>query len=141
MKRMSNTIRMSRRAARVMAAVLVMSAAGVSIASAQTRVVAKVPFDFIVGETVMPAGDYLVQSVVDETGVMSVESDDGRFAAVTLAQPATSLEPFTTPHLVFDKFGGRYFLARVVASAGDEQEILLTPAKMEKEIAVINAER
>jgi hypothetical protein len=117
-----------------------MSAAGVSIASAQTRVVAKIPFDFVVGETVMPAGSYTVQSVADATGVMSVERSDGRFVAVTLAQPSTSLEPFTAPHLEFDKFEGRYFLARVVASAGNEQEITLTPTRMEHELTVINAE-
>jgi hypothetical protein len=138
---MSSAIRKSGSAARVIVAVAVMSAAGVSIASAQTRVVAKVPFDFIVGETVMPAGSYVVQSVEDENGVMSVESADGRSTAMTLAQSAAALEAFTEPHLVFEKFGGRYFLARVVAGAGDEQEILLTPAKMERELAVINAER
>lgn len=136
MSRMSNAIGMSR-TAQVIAALAVMSAASVTIASAQTRVVAKVPFDFVVGETVMPAGSYLVQSVADETGVVSVESADGRFAAVTLAQSTTSFEPAAAPHLVFDKFGGRYFLASVVADAGNEQEILLTPAKMEREIAVV----
>lgn len=140
MSRMSNAIRVSRNAARVLAAVVVMSAAGVSIASAQTRVVANIPFDFIVGETVMPAGSYTVQSVADVTGVMSVERNDGRFAAVTLAQPSTSSEPFTAPHLEFDKFEGRYFLARVVAGPGSEEEITLTPTKMEHELTVINAE-
>jgi hypothetical protein len=137
---MSNAIGVSRNAGRVLAAVVLMSAAGVSIASAQTRVVARIPFDFIVGETVMPAGSYTVQSVADETGVMSVERNDGRFAAVTLAQPAASGEPFVAPHLVFDKYDGRYFLAKVVAGAGDQQEITLTPTKMEHELTVINAE-
>jgi hypothetical protein len=138
---MSNAIRVSgNAAARVLAAVVVMSAAGVSIASAQTRVVASIPFDFIVGETVMPAGSYTVQSIADVTGVMSVERSDGRFSAVTLAQPATSREPFTAPQLVFDKFDGRYFLSKVVAGPGNEQEITLTPTKMEHELTVINAE-
>jgi hypothetical protein len=141
MSRMSSAISMSRTTARVIVAAAVMSAAGVSIASAQTRVVAKVPFDFVVGETVMPAGSYTVQGVEDEAGVVSVESADGRAAAVTLAQSTAPLEAFTEPHLVFEKFGGRYFLARVVAGAGDEQKILLTPAKMERELTVINAEQ
>ncbi len=141
MSRMSSAIRMSRSAVRVIVAAAMISAAGVSVASAQTRVVAKVPFDFVVGETVMPAGSYTVQGVEDETGVVSVESADGRAAAVTLAQPTEPLETFSGPHLVFEKFGGRYFLARVVADAGNEQAILLTPAKMERELTLINAER
>jgi hypothetical protein len=37
--------------------------------------------------------------------------------------------------LVFDKFDGQYFLKRIASDNSDQQEIVLTPSKMEQEIA------
>jgi hypothetical protein len=136
MQAMNAVVGESRRVARVIAAAVLMTAAGVSYASAdETRVVAKVPFDFIVGDTKLPAGTYRVSTVTDVPDVVKIESADGKRTIVTLTQAASSNEDIDQPMLVFDKFDGQYFLKRIAADGRDQQEIELTPAKMEQEIA------
>jgi hypothetical protein len=136
MRTMSAVVRKSGRAARVIAAAAVMTAASAAFASAgETRVVAKVPFDFIVGATKLPAGTYSVSTVEDAPDVVKIESADGRRTVVTLTQSASSNEDIARPMLVFDKFDGQYFLKRIASDNSDQQEIVLTPSKMEQEIA------
>ncbi len=136
MRTVSAVIRKSGSAARVIAAAIVMTAAGVSYASAgEARVVAKVPFDFIVGDTKLPAGTYSVSTVEDAPDVVKIESMDGKRKVVALTQATSSNEEVDQPMLVFDKFDGQYFLKRIVADDSDQQEIELTPSKMEQEIA------
>ena len=73
--------------------IVAMVGAHASVAGADQQVTAHVPFAFIVGESRLPAGDYIVK-----------ERDSD-------------------------------FLARVVRDDGDEQDIVLTPAIMEREVA------
>jgi len=103
-------------------------------ARAQERVSAHVPFPFIIGESRLPAGDYIVKERDNDPSVIAVASADGHQSIVTLAMTSSSSEKGgAQPRLVFEKFDGQYFLARVVREDGEEQEIVLTPAIMEHE--------
>jgi hypothetical protein len=105
-----------------------------SAARADERIVVKVPFAFIVHDTSLPAGDYVVKEMSDGSGVLEIATADGRdfVCALTIASSDKSA---AQPELVFEKFAGRYFLARVVSRDGTGREIVLTPAIMEREIA------
>jgi hypothetical protein len=105
-----------------------------SVVRAEERVVAHVPFAFIVGETRLPAGDYLVKDVENDPGVTSITSTDGHQVTFTLTMVSSSNDMAVQPGLVFEKFDGQYFLARVIGGDGDEREIVLTPAIMEREV-------
>jgi hypothetical protein len=105
-----------------------------SIVRAEERVVAHVPFAFIVGDSRLPAGDYLVEDVENDPGVMSITSTDGHQATFILAMVSSSNEMSAQPGLVFEKFEDQYFLERVIGADGDEREIVLTPAIMEREV-------
>ena len=118
---------------RAIVAATIMTAAGASLAQAQeTLVVAKVPFNFIVGDTKLPAGDYRVKSIENEFGLVAIESTDGNHRAVVMTVP-TTYQPIDQPSLMFDKFNGQMFLARIVTDQANQQEIPLTPEKMAQE--------
>ncbi|HEY7288735.1 MAG TPA: hypothetical protein VH583_02775 [Vicinamibacterales bacterium] len=108
-------------------------------AFAAERVTANVPFDFIVGSTVLPAGNYTVEEASSSNGnVLEIISADARHAAYTITIAATSPLKDQTD-LVFDKLGDRYFLAKVETDDGVAKTIPLTTAHMEKELVRIQA--
>jgi hypothetical protein len=69
-----------------------------------------VPFEFVVGAEVLPAGEYLVSSLA--SGRVLVRSADGRVTtAFTLV--AKAREASAESKLVFHRYGDRHFLAQV----------------------------
>ena len=109
-------------------------AGSASAARADDVVVAHVPFAFIAGHSHLPAGDYIVKEMAD-SGVISIASADGRQSMFILTMASSSTETPMQAQLVFDKVGTQYFLARVMPQSGNPREIVLTPARMEREPA------
>ncbi len=118
----------------VMFMMTVISVGAASTARAES-VVAKVPFDFIVGNMRLPAGEYVVTETSPGSAVLAITSADGRDVALMLTIPSSPVAPAAPPQLVFKKFSNHYFLEQVVPQVGDEREIILTPSLMEREIA------
>ena len=115
-------------------------AGSASVARAdEDQVVAHVPFAFIVGNSRLPAGDYIVKETPGEPDVISIASADNRQFVFVLSIPATSNETPTKAELEFDKVGGQYFLARVMPEGGNAREIVLTPKRMERELEIVGA--
>ena len=123
---------------RIFLATALMTIGGVSAARADERIVAKVPFSFIVGGVRLPAGDYTVtENMFNGEGVCLIASADGRKAVYVLTSASSTERAPAKAALVFEKFGDQYFLARVVPQAGDERAIVLTPSIMERELAEV----
>jgi hypothetical protein len=117
-----------------LAAMIVVATA--SPARADEQITVTVPFDFIVGDSRLPAGDY----VVTETSVpcaVSIASTDRSHFAFVLMIPGPSDETVPLPELVFDRFGGQLFLARIIGGGVGGREVRLTPARMERELQVV----
>ena len=70
-----------------------------SVARADERIVARVPFDFVVGDSRLPAGPYVVTNVSNDPGVMSIASADGRHFVYTLTIPSSSIQTPAQPEL------------------------------------------
>jgi hypothetical protein len=119
-------------------ATALIAVASASPARADERVIARVPFDFVAGETHLPAGEYVLKAVSEDLIVWEVTSVDGRQSAMITTIAASSPGRREEPELVFDKFDNEYFLARVVTVDTDEREIPLTPARMEHEIVKLS---
>ena len=108
-----------------------------STARADERLIANVPFPFVVGDTRLPAGRYIVKVVSEDLHIWAITSDKGHGGHQSVLVdtiPAWSPRTPTTPELVFDRFENQYFLARVAPDGEDPREIPLTPAKMEHEV-------
>jgi hypothetical protein len=118
----------------VLFAIVAVGVFSAAVARADDRVVAHVPFAFIVGESRLPAGDYVVKELDDEPGVIEITSADGHRSTFMLTMASSSSAMPAQPRLVFEKFEDQYFLSRVTREDGNEREIVLTPAIMEREV-------
>ena len=88
-------------------------------------------------DTRLPAGSYTVRTVGDENDVLWIESADGKRRVTTQTIAYSPRETSETAQLVFEKFDDQYFLSRIAPDGGEAREIILTPARMEREIQAI----
>ena len=116
-------------------AIVSIASGSASVARADQLVVAHVPFAFIVGDSRLPAGDYVVKEMDSNPSIIEITSAQGHQSMFTLTMESSSMETPARPQLVFEKFEDQYFLARVVREDGNDREIMLTPALMEREVA------
>jgi hypothetical protein len=93
---------------------------------------ASIPFDFQVGNSTLPAGEYLIQN---QDGVLIVKGMGSRPVSVISHSHAT-----TRPNapgqgeVVFNRYGDTYFLTRVwTPESNDGREVVKSPR--EKELA------
>jgi len=98
-----------------------------------TNVRASIPFDFQIGETRMPAGDYQFRH---EHGWLAVQDQSGSHVTVAIT---TAVDRPTTPTnkavLQFNRYGQVYFLANIWKDDSDTGRSLSTSAR-EKELAI-----
>jgi len=76
--------------------------------------VADVPFEFHAGSTDLPAGEYRIH-VVDDSGlaVMQISTMDGSKSVLFQVQESDADATPTKSELIFNKYGGQYFLAKL----------------------------
>lgn len=124
---------------RILAAAL-FCVAGAGVARAQDdQIVAKVPFDFTVGGTHLPAGKYIVKSTLEDPGVLAIETSDGHQVMCTLTIPMSWAVPARDPELVFERENNQYVLSRLIWADGTEREILRKHAPSDRDVAVAPA--
>lgn len=100
----------------VMALALATAAVSANGQSLQAR--ASVPFDFIVGDKTLPAGDYRVHSMNASGDALKIGSASSNQAAVRLTMQASGSSKCSK--LVFHRYGERYFLAEVWTDGGSQ---------------------
>ena len=74
---------------------------------------AHVPFDFVVGDQILPAGEYLVQPELSGTAILVIRSSDGNRTASTITYSYGGGKPWEKTELVFHHVAQRYILAQV----------------------------
>ncbi len=90
----------------------------VSSAHAQTidyRLRANIPFDFVVANQTLPAGEYFFARTRQYAGdsLVTISNLDGRALAVTLTSTAQTLTPKSRGVMVFNRYGTQHFLSQV----------------------------
>ncbi len=113
---------------------LAILAAGSAIG--QTRMVADIPFEFSVADRVLPAGHYEVTRTATVLQVSSYESGSSAIARVIDTGVAGASN--TGSHLIFNKYGDKYFLEQVWTSTGLRYGAEVFKSKTESEIASVN---
>jgi hypothetical protein len=92
----------------------------VSAAQAQeTGVKADIPFDFVVGNHRLPAGEYTVVNQGPVNQAILIRSAEGKTAVFSLTQPCSSFNPSAKTRLVFHTLAGRYFLYQIWTQGND----------------------
>lgn len=107
----------------------------VSAAQAQQNgVKANIPFNFVVGSQVLPAGEYLVTTQGASNHIILIRSSDSKAVALSLSMACSTGRPSDTSKLVFHTLGGQYFLSQIWAQ-GYDQGRQLPRSKAEVEMA------
>jgi hypothetical protein len=121
----------------VMAAMMALTAmAFTRVAQAQESMVVNIPFDFVAGNTQMPAGEYSVKTTGPTNVLLLISRDDSAASAFINTNPAVASEPKTESKLIFNRYGDRYFLSQVWTAGNASGRQLLKSAR-EKEMAQI----
>lgn len=101
---------------------VLVAGAGSAHAALATPIKVKVPFDFVVGTTTLPAGEYLISNPNDNSAdVLAIRSQDGKRAIFVQAEPLSPKGDTWVPdtRLTFEKVDGKEFLTRVWESGSD----------------------
>ena len=105
----------------------------VTAAVAQDRLQAQVPFNFRVGQSVMPSGSYLI-SQSGPVGTIVIRSADQRSNAIVITNAVQSDQNASTGKLVFRRYGDIYFLSQVWKPGNDRGHQLIQ-TRTEREMA------
>jgi hypothetical protein len=98
----------------------------------ENGVKADVPFDFVVGNQVLPAGEYLVTAQGSANQAILIRSTDSKNSAMTVTFRCGSANPSKDTKLVFHTLGGRYFLSQVWAQGYSQgRELRKSSAEIE----------
>lgn len=105
-----------------------------SISAQERAVKANVPFDFTVGNKLVPAGTYTISS--DSPNTILIQNGERHVAIFSSAYADD--KPSNTGKLVFHKYGDQYFLSEVLCSSVD-MNLEIPTSKAEKRARVQEA--
>ena len=72
----------------------------------------KVPFSFSVQNQSLPAGEYIIFTVLPERAIL-ITSTDGRYSAIVYTLPNYASSPAEKSPLISHRYGDEYFLTQV----------------------------
>lgn len=105
-----------------------------SISAQERAVKANVPFDFTVGDKLLPAGTYTISA--ENTGVIKIQNRDKHVVILTMT--TSDGREAKTGELVFNKYGDQYFLHEILCSSAD-MNMAVPTSKQEKRARVQEA--
>ena len=120
---------MKRTTAIALIAMANLALAGTSFAQSY-GVRATVPFDFTVGNKLLPSGTYIMERQAKNSNVIMIRSHDKPIAVLSLAHPDGN-KCRNGGKLLFHRYGGQYFLSEIL-SGGAGMNVELPPSKAEK---------
>jgi hypothetical protein len=100
----------------------------------ELHVRADVPFDFVIGNKVYPAGNYDIARALSTSNALLVRSDAKMTPTFVLPQECTSGKPAEKTVLVFHRIGDEYFLYQIWTEGSTMGRELPQP-KRETELA------
>ncbi|HEX2715327.1 MAG TPA: hypothetical protein VHM88_24370 [Candidatus Acidoferrales bacterium] len=120
-------------------ALFIIAAAG--LGHAQQSVMVNIPFEFVVGDRTLPAGDYDIQRpATGRPEVLLIHRTDGSASAIVLTMPVEANDWQPESKLLFNRYGDRYFLSQIW-TAGERFGRELYKSRAEKELASMETKR
>ena len=110
---------------------ILMAGAGSAYALLLEPMHVKVPFDFVIGETTLPAGEYQISNVDDTaTDLLVIRSENGQPAFFFEAEPASPKGDVwvSDTKLTFQKVNGKEYLTGIWEAGGNTGYSLKAPA-------------
>lgn len=104
---------------------LTLAAAVVSAHGQSTqRVIANIPFDFIVGDKVLPSGKYTVSAATSDGQGLRISNRDGKSSALRLTSVVAEKAAKPNARMVFHRYGQQYFLAEVWSGGNSGRQLM-----------------
>lgn len=99
------------------------------------RVRANIPFDFIVADKTLPAGEYYISRTQQYSGddVVTIATVNGRALVVQMTSGTQVLTPKKRGVLIFNRYGNQHFLSQVWV-AGSNLGRVLRQSHSEREL-------
>lgn len=96
---------------------------------------ADIPFRFTIGDQTLPAGEYTVRYVNQDSGKTALlfKSTDGKTSRIVNMNTAQRGEQETKASLVFNQYGDQYFLSEVWTGA-DQYGLSLPASRAERQL-------
>lgn len=119
----------------------VISIVASSPAAAQSEsAIVKIPFQFIVGRAVLPAGSYRIAPQAADWRLVSITNLNGsRIVAFAFTEALVNSEPTANgSQVTFKSYDGHYFLQGVAVPGRDARQLLITKAGAERTLAKLN---
>ena len=101
-----------------------------------TRVTAQVPFDFVLRDKAVPAGELTVQSAI-MSGVLLIQNADAKVSVLSVPQMDETKKPAGSCVLVFHRYNNRYFLSEIKIE-GSKIAYRIPESKAEAELRAQN---
>jgi hypothetical protein len=99
-----------------------------------------IPFQFHVGNTKLPAGQYVIHMLDgSDLRVMEISSADGSTSALFEVQDAEANSTPAKSELIFNKYGNRYFLSKLF-DEGNPSGSQVPMSRYEKKVSQETAE-
>lgn len=128
---------MKRVVLRTFTMLIVMLALGAVAVQAQSanQMKADIPFRFQIGDATLPAGEYTVRYVNQDSGKTALlfKSTDGRTNRIITMMTTEKGAPQEKASLVFNQYGDQYFLSEVW-TAGDQYGLALPKSRAERQL-------
>lgn len=126
----------------VMVAFVSALASSVSAQTPSRNVMARIPFEFNVGDKTLPAGDYLIAEITSDGAALRISNQDDNKSVSRLTSAVRGSEPKEHSTLVFQRYGERLYLSQVWITgerAGREMIKSGQQRAMDRELAKNNA--
>ena len=119
----------------VMATLFVLTIiAAATVVQAEEPMLVNIPFAFMAGNVTLPAGEYRVQKLDSNSGVLLIKCTDASATAIVITHAAQTNERQAESKLVFNRYDDQYFLSQVW-TAGSVRGRQLLKSPREKEVA------
>jgi hypothetical protein len=119
----------------VLAAVMTLTVmASARVAQAQQSLVINIPFDFVAGNQLLPAGEYAVKLSGPQHSLILIDRKYSLASSFMNTNAVAANEIPAESKLVFNRYGHRYFLSQIW-TVGNSNGRQLQKSAREKEIA------
>jgi len=99
-----------------------------------TAVRATIPFDFSVRDEILPAGTYEIKRVGEQPNTLLIRNiNHSHQQQVFLTQSTEAADVYSDTELVFQRYGDRYFLSKLLR-AGQQIDEEVVPSNAERQL-------
>lgn len=104
------------------------------------RIVTNIPFDFVVGDKVLTAGEYTVRGLDNSGNAVLISERNAKSSVIRLTNELRPRSENTRARLVFHRYGQYYFLAEIWSGDREAGRQLLRSRQeraIERELAAL----